>query len=222
MLKARVDLDAALDLEQAAVDPAPDDDRHNELLELELAALDTTLAVESEPDPDDNRRDVLIDQGLTAIDAALAVESDPDYWRDELLKRRRTARDTALAVEPESDRPEKGRTPINAAPAIELDPDYWRDELLKQRRTAIVAAPAAQKPVTPGLSALAPAPYPVVPVPGIEASMRSPAELPAEPAVQSSAPSIGRDGMLRLTANAALAGLTGSLVGWYVSYGWLV
>lgn len=131
--------------------------------------------------------------------------------------------DTALAVEPESDRLEKGLTPIDAALAVESDPDYWRDELLKQRRTASVAAPAAQTPVTPGLSgALAPAPYPVVPVPGSEASMRSPAELSAEPAVQSSAPSIGRDGMLRLTANAALAGLTGSLVGWYVSYGWLV
>ena len=196
-------------------EPDPDDNRRDLLRDLKLARLDTALAVEPKSDR--------LEKGLTPIDAALAVESDPDYWRDELLKRRRTARDTALAVEPESDRPEKGRTPIDAAPAIESDPDYWRDELLKQRRTAIVAAPAAQKPVTPGLSgALAPAPYPVVPVPGIEASMRSPAELSAEPAVQSSAPSIGRDGMLRLTANAALAGLTGSLVGWYVSYGWLV
>ena len=150
MLKARVDLDAAIDLEQAAVEPAPDD----------------------------SRRDELIEQGLTALDAAQAVESDPDYWRDELLK---------------------------------------------QRRTAIAAARAAQTPVTPRLSgALAPAPYPVIPVRSIEASMRFAAELSAEPELQSSTPGIGRDGMLRLTANAALAGLTGSLIGWYVSYGWLV
>ena len=206
MLKARVDLDAALDLEQAAVDPAPDDDRHNELLELELAALDTTLAVESDPDPDDDRRDVLIEQGLTALDAAQAVEPDPDPDdnRRDLLRDQKLARlDTALAVE--------------------LDPDYWRDELLKQRRTAIVAAPAAQTPVTPGLSgALAPAPYPVVPLPSIETSMRFAPELSAEPELQSSAPGISRPGMLRLTANAALAGLAGSLIGWYVSYGWLV
>ena len=134
---------------------------------------------------------------------------------------------TAVASDPGDDRRdeliEQGLTALDAAPAVESDPDYSRDELLKRRRTAIVAAPAAQTPVTPGLSgALAPAPYPVGPVPSIEASMRSPAELSAEPAVQSSAPSIGRDGMLRLTANAALAGLTGSLIGWYVSYGWLV
>ena len=113
-------------------------------------------------------------------------------------------------------------TTLKSQAAGEPDDDR-RDELLEQELTAVDAELAAQATETPSPSLARPAARdPVVPVPSSDTSMGVAADLSAELNPEHGAPRIGRRGMLRATSAVVLAGLTGSLVGWYVAYAWLI
>ena len=111
--------------------------------------------------------------------------------------------------------------------ADEPDSEQFVEDL-EQELTAIDAAPAIESPVTPPARAEPPvpppasvappaaAPDPLVPLPSGTTSIGFAAAPLADSDVENSAPRIGRRGMLQLTSVVVLAGLAGSLIGWYV------
>ncbi len=108
--------------------------------------------------------------------------------------------------------------------AAEPDDDR-HDELLEQELTAVDVALAGQTTLTPSSSvarfgALDPA---VTALSGkTKTRMRFAAACLDGLDVEHWAPRVGRRGIFRIASTAVLAGLTGSLIGWYVASAWLV
>ena len=192
----------------------------------DIADIDSTLESQKAADEPESEQFVEgLEQELTAIDAAPAVETPvppPANVAPPVTVPPPANVAQPVTVPPIADVAPQVTPPARVVPQVPTTVSVETIVTPTARVAPPVPPPArAEPPVMPTASVAPPvttpaAPDPVVPAPSGATSSGFAAAPVADSEVENAAPRIGHRGMLQLASVVVLAGLAGSLIGWFV------